>query len=140
VARAGPERLHSDLDGSRPGARSEAAAKFVVDRDARTLVRLSYARLLAPDNGYQSVRASLSQRVLSTLTGTLEAYLYWYDHAVRGYRTSSVLAGTLALRPNHVFGVLWAASVAESPYARLDAQTLLQLTCDFDLSSYRRTR
>lgn len=127
-------------DGSRPGARSEVSAKFVADRNRRTLVRLSHARLLAPENGYHSVRASLSQRIRPTLMGTLEAYLYLYDHAVLRYRASSVFAGTLALRPSRVFGVLLAASVAESPYARLDAQTLLQLTCDFDLSGPRRAQ
>jgi hypothetical protein len=126
-------------DGGHPGARGEAAAKFVIDRSARTFVRLAYARLLAPDNGYNSVRASLSQRILTNLTGTLEGYFYAYDEAVRGYKTSSVFAGTLALRPSRVLGVLWAGSVAQSPYSRIDAQTLVQLTCDFDLSGYRRT-
>jgi hypothetical protein len=126
-------------DGSRPGARGDVAATLVADRTRRTLVRLSYARLLAPENGYHSARASLSQRVLPPLIFTLESYLYWYDHAVRGYRTSSVFAGTLAFRPRGAFGALFASSLAQSPYARLDAQTMLQLTCDLDFSGRRRS-
>jgi hypothetical protein len=127
-------------EGSRPGARSEAAAKFVTDGSRRSLVRLSHARLIAPENGYHSLRASYSQRFLRTLTGTLEAYLYVYDKAVHEYRTSSVFAGTLGMRPrpDGVFGILLAASVARTPFASLDAQALVQMTVDFDLSGRRR--
>ncbi len=140
------ERLSFDLngflqlyDGSRPGGRSELAGRLGLDGDKRMFLRISYARLLAPDNGYHSVRASFSDRLLPNLTGTLEAYLYAYDHLVRGYRTSSVFAGTLAYRPDRAVGVMLAGSIAETPYAKLDAQTLLQVTCDFDLSGRRRT-
>jgi hypothetical protein len=127
-------------DGGRPGGRSEESAKFVADRNRRTLLRLSHARLLAPENGYHSLRASVSQQLLRTLTGTLEAYFYLYDRAIREYRSSSVFAGTLTMRPDRVFGVMVAGSVAETPFARLDAQALVQLTCDFDLSGSRRAR
>jgi hypothetical protein len=127
-------------DGSRPGGRGDAAATFVADRGHRTLVRLSYARLVAPDNGYHSARASFSDRFLPPLTFTLESYLYWYDHAVRGYRSSSVFAGTLGFRPRGPFGALFASSLAQSPYARIDAQAMLQLTCDLDFSGVRRSR
>jgi hypothetical protein len=127
-------------EGSRPGGRSEAAAKFVTDRNRRSLVRLSHARLIAPENGYHSLRASYSQRFLQTLTGTLEAYFYLYDRAVREYRSSSVFAGTLAMRPDRVFGVMLAGSVARTPFASLDAQALVQVTCDFDLSGPRRAQ
>jgi hypothetical protein len=127
-------------EGSRPGGRSEASAKFVTGRNRHTLVRLSHARLLAPENGYHSLRASFSQRLLQTLTGTLEAYFYLYDRSVREYRSSSVFAGTLTMRPDRVFGVMLAGSVAQTPFARLDAQALVQVTCDFDLSGPRRAR
>jgi hypothetical protein len=126
-------------DGSHPGGRGDAAVTFVVDGEHRSLVRLSYARLVAPDNGYHSARASFTERVLPPLTFTLESYLYWYDRAVRGYRSSSVFAGTLGFRPRGRFGALFASSLAESPYARLDAQASLQLTCDLDFSSVRRS-
>jgi hypothetical protein len=125
-------------DDSQPGARSELSARFVTDRDGGSLVRLAHARLVAPDNGYHSIRASLSQRFTPRLVGTLEAYLYLYDRVVLDYRTSSVFAGTLSLRPNRVIGVLLASSLAQSPLARLDAQASVQITCDFDLSGPRR--
>jgi hypothetical protein len=126
-------------DGSRPGGRGDAAATFVADSGHRALVRLSYARLVAPDNGYHSARASFSERLLPPLTFTLETYLYWYDRAVRGYRSSSVFAGTLGFRPRGPFGALFASSLAQSPYARMDAQAMLQLTCDLDFSGRRRS-
>ncbi|HVW29641.1 MAG TPA: hypothetical protein VHC69_29965 [Polyangiaceae bacterium] len=126
-------------DGSRPGGRGDVAVTFVADRARRTLLRLSYARLVAPENGYHSSRASVSERLLPPLTLTVESYLYWYDHAVRGYRTSSVFAGTLGFRPRGPFGALLASSLAESPYARLDAQAMLQLSCDLDFSGRRRS-
>ena len=127
-------------DGHRPGARSEESAKFIVDGSQRSLVRLSHARLLAPENGYHAVRASFSQQFLRTLTGTLEAYFYLYDRAIHEYRSSSVFAGTITIRPNRVLGVMFAGSIAETPFARLDAQALVQMTCDFDLSGTRRAR
>jgi hypothetical protein len=126
-------------DGSRPGARSEVAAKVVADRNRRSFVRLSYARLLAPENGYHSLRASLSHRFVPPLTGTLESYLYLYDRPVLAYRTSSVFVATVTHRPSRALAILVAGSVAQSPYARLDAQTSLQVSYDFDLSGVRRT-
>jgi hypothetical protein len=128
-------------DAGHPGARGEFAGKFSLDRDRRTFVRLSYSRLLSPDNGYNSVRASLSQRVTRLLTGALETYLYLYDSAVvGGHRTSSVFAGTLTHRTSRSLTLMWSGSVAQTPFANLDAQTLVQARYDFDLSARRRSR
>jgi hypothetical protein len=125
------ERLRLELTGfatlyddHRPGARSEGTLRLLATRS--TQLRLSYARVLAANNGYQSLRSSLSQRLSQRLTGTLEAYHYFYDRAISSYRASSVYAGTLTYDPGKRWSLLWGASLSRTPYARLDAQTLLR--------------
>jgi hypothetical protein len=127
-------------DGGHPGARGELVGKFSLDRDRRTFVRLSYSRLLSPDNGYNSLRASVSQRLTRLLTGTLETYFYLYDNAVLGHPTSSVFAGTLTYRTSKSFTLLWSGSIAQTPFAYVDAQTLIQARYDFDFSVRRRAQ
>ncbi|HKY36714.1 MAG TPA: hypothetical protein VJN18_12280 [Polyangiaceae bacterium] len=117
-------------DDHRPGARSEGTLR--VTPDALTVVRVSYVRVLAPSNGYHSLRSSLSRRLLAELSATLEAYAYLYDQPVRGFRASSVYAGTLSYEPKSRFSALWGASLSRTPYAALDAQTLLRLSYAFD--------
>jgi hypothetical protein len=81
------------------------------------------------------VRTSLSRRILRPLTGTLEAYWYLYDDPIRGRQSSEVYAGTLSHRVSDALSLLWGASVAQSPYARFDAQTVLRASYDFDFST-----
>ena len=117
-------------DDHRPGARSEGTVRLTPD--ALTAVRLSYVRVLAPSNGYHSLRSSLSRRLPAQLAATLEAYAYFYDHAIRGYHSSAVYAGTLSYEPRSRWSALWGASLSRTPYAALDAQTLLRLSYAFD--------
>jgi len=91
--------------------------------------------VLAVDNGYHSLRASLARRITAELSGTLEAYAYLYDEAIRERVTSEVYAGTLSYQAARDVNVLWGASLAQSPYAGFDLQTLIRLELDFDLSS-----
>jgi hypothetical protein len=127
-------------DGERPGGRSELSARWFADPSRSTFLRLTYARVLAPDNGYHSLRSSLARRFAAHFRGTLEAYAYLYDEAIRGYRTSSVYAGTLSLDPAPELSVLWGASLAHTPYASLDAQTELRVSYWFDLSKPKVAR
>jgi hypothetical protein len=126
-------------DGGHPGARGEFATKFTAGRERRTFVRLSYLRLLSPDNGYNSLRASLSHRMTRLLTGSLETYLYLYDNAVLGHPTSSVFAGTLTHRTSRSLTLMWSGSIAQTPFAYVDAQTLVQARYDFDFSARRHS-
>jgi hypothetical protein len=119
--------------GGRPGARTEVSARSFVDAARTTFVRLAYARVLSPDNGYHSLRSSLSRRFLPRLSATLEAYAYLYDRAIRNYRASTVYAGTLSFEPTNRLSLLWGASLAHSPYANLDAQTTLRVAYAFEL-------
>jgi hypothetical protein len=116
-------------DDNRPGTRSEGTLRLVAD--SRTVLRSSYVRLLAPSNGYHSLRTSLSRQLPWQTSATFEAYAYLYDHAVLGYRSSSVYAATLAYEPSVAWRFSWGASLARTPYAALDAQTLLRVVYDF---------
>ena len=126
--------------GSRPGARSEVSMRVIADRAGSTFVRVAYARVLTPDNGYHSLRSSFTRRILNKLTGTLEAYAYLYDHAIKSYRSSTVYSGTLEYRPGRAVGLLWGASLVRSPYANLDAQTQIRIAYDFDFATTRGGR
>lgn len=121
-------------DEGRPGARAELAVRALPGTGGRTMARFSYTRLLAPDNGYHAVRLSLSQRFLPKVTGTLEGYGYFYDSPIRGVKTSTVYAGTVSFQAERAVSVLVGASLARSPYARLDAETQVRLAYAFDLS------
>jgi hypothetical protein len=126
--------------GSRPGARGELALRTLVDPASATSLRVAYARVLTPDNGYHSLRSTFTRRILTRLSGTLEAYAYLYDQAIHAYRTSTVYAETLEFRPTGAIALLWGASVVRSPYASLDLQTELRLAYDFDVSAARGAR
>jgi hypothetical protein len=118
--------------GTGPGARGEVAARIATGEEYPTILRVAYTRVIAPQNGYQAVRASFSRKLTRFLSSTLEAYGYFYDQPVAGYKTSSVYAGTAAYQALDSLEFLWSASVAQSPYAAYDAQTMLRATYHFD--------
>jgi hypothetical protein len=120
--------------GGRPGARTELSARSFVDAARSTFLRLAYARVLAPDNGYHSLRSSLSRRFAPRWSATLEAYAYFYDRAIRNYRASTVYAGTVSFEAASRLSLLLGASLAHSPYASLDAQASLRVSYAFELS------
>jgi hypothetical protein len=124
-----------DLD--RSGARGNLGVSVVPGAGGRTRVRLGYSRMLAPDNGYHGVRAALSRRIVVPVTGTLEAFGYLYDEPILGRTISTVYAGTLGWQTTRVVSLNWGASLAQSPYASFDAQTILRLALDLDLSRRR---
>jgi hypothetical protein len=126
--------------GSGPGARGEVAARIQADQAHLTIFRVAYARVIAPQNGYQALRVSFSRKLLERLSSTLEAYGYFYDEPVAGYRTSSMYAGTASYQVLNPLDVLWSVSVAHSPYAALDAQTMLRVTYRFDAPMRPRIR
>jgi hypothetical protein len=118
-----------------PGARGEITAR--ISPAGRAVVRVTYARVLTADNGYHSVRASLSGALLDALFGTLDSHAFLYDQAIAGRASSTVYAGTLTYRRSSAFSGLVGASLAQSPYARFDAQARVALSYDFDFSTWR---
>jgi hypothetical protein len=141
------KRLALEADGSvqfydadQRGARGEITARIEPGTGRRTLVRLTYARVLVTSNAYDSLRASLARKLTPELTGTIEAYSYLYEEPIRGRKSSEVYSGTLGYRPRAWVGLLWGASIAQSPYAEFDAQTLVRLELDFDLGTRSEPR
>jgi len=123
-----------------PGARGEVAARLSVDRRHPTLARVAYARLVAPENGYQSVRVSLSRALSPRIATTLEAYGYFYDDPIGGSSTSSLYSGTATYRVIDPLELLWGASLGHSRFAALDAQTMVRATYSFDAPPPARRR
>jgi hypothetical protein len=117
------------------GERGELAARFAWGRSRPTLIRLAASRVIAPENGYRAVRLSIGQKLTSRLASTLEAYGYFYDEPVAGFTTSSVYAGTATYQVLDRLDVLLSGSIARSPYAALDAQTMLRVSYRFDASA-----
>jgi len=126
--------------GTGPGARGELAARIATGEDYPTVLRVAYSRVIAPQNGYQALRVSFSRKLSRRVGSTLEAYGYFYDLPVAGYTTSSVYAGTASYQPIDSLEFLWSASVAQSPYAAHDAQTMLRVSYQFDAAAKPRFR
>ncbi|HEY6077200.1 MAG TPA: hypothetical protein VIW29_00260 [Polyangiaceae bacterium] len=125
-------------DEGEPGARGEAAARFALSKRGGAFTRFSYQRVIIGENGYQALRASLAGPLLRRLAGTLEAYAYFYDEPIQGYSESAVFAGTLSYEALDNLSLLWGASLARSPYASLDAQTMLRASFTFDAKPRER--
>jgi len=124
-------------DDDEPGARVNGNARYATKGQLPTVATVGYTRVVAPDNGYHGVRAALSQRLMPSLTGTLEAFGYFYDEPIEGYGTSSIYAATLEYAFLERLALLWGGSVAHSPYASLDASTLLRLSYELDKPARR---
>ena len=129
------------LDGSgfldfygaaRPGGRAEGAVRLVADRRRVTTLRIAYARVLTADNGYHSLRSSLTRQLMPRWSGTIEAYSYLYDHAVRSYKASLVYASTLSFEPSRALSLLVGGSIASTPYANFDAQAQARVVYVFE--------
>jgi len=120
---------------ARIGGRGELALRVRVGALRRTFVRLVYARVSTGGNGYHAVRSSLSRAISQRWLATAEAYGYFYDQPIRGYRSSSVYAATLSYEPVAELRVLCGASLSRSPYAELDAQAQLRISYALGVSS-----
>ena len=120
-----------------PGARVNGNARYATKGPFPTVASLTYTRVVAPDNGYHGIKAALSRRLLTPLTGTLQAFGYFYDEPIEGFRTSSIYSATLEYAFLQRLSLLWGGSLARSPYASLDASTLLRLSYELDVPSRR---
>jgi len=120
---------------TRVGGRGELALRVRVGSSGRTSVRLVYARVSTGGNGYHSIRTSLSRTISQRWLATAEAYGYFYDRPIRGYRSSSVYAATLSYEPVAQLRLLCGASLSRSPYAELDAQAQLRISYAVGVSS-----
>jgi hypothetical protein len=93
-----------------------------------------YARVDAVDLGYHSGRIALSQPLPRDITATLQAYAYFYDEEIDGYKSSLTGSLSLAYPFAEQWQLLWATMASRSPYAALDASTQLRLSYQFVVS------
>jgi len=120
-----------------PGARVNGNARYATKGHFPTVASLTYTRVVAPDNGYHGLKAALSRRLLTPLTATVQLFGYFYDEPIEGYRTSSIYSTTLDYACTERLGLLWGGSLARSPYASLDASTMLRLSYQLDTPTGR---
>lgn len=120
-----------------PGVRVHGNGRYATRGPLPTIASVTYTRVIAPDNGYHGLKAALSQRLLPLLTATLQLFGYFYDEPIEGYSTSSIYSTTLEYALLERLALLWGGSIARSPYASLDASTLLRVSYQFDAPSRR---
>jgi hypothetical protein len=125
--------VYSEFFGSgEHGVRTHWRLRASPDRSDRLVVQVVYGRVVEPVNGYHSARVSLSYRVATPLALTAEHYAYFYDEPIRGIPTSSVEVATVEWTATRSLRLMLGTSVTQSPYARLDTQTLLRGAYEFD--------
>lgn len=110
------------------GLRLRSGVRVTPDDKHRMLVNAIYTRVMEPANGYHSTRLSIGYRVADPVIVTAEQYCYLYDHAIRGIDTSTVHALNASYRPARAWEIMFGGSLFNSPYAALDAQTMLRLS------------
>jgi len=119
------------FEGGDQGVRIRTGVRATPDDKHRLLVNVVYTRVQESVNGYHSTRLSVGYRVVEPVTLTAEQYLYLYDHAIRGMNTSTVHALNASYRAKRAWEIMLGGSLFNSPYAALDAQTMLRLTYTF---------
>jgi hypothetical protein len=110
------------------GARLRSGVRFTPDERHRLILNAVYTRVVEPQNGYHGTRLSVGYRVADPWLVTAEQYCYAYDHAISGVGTSTVHAVNVSYRPKNAWEIMLGGSLYNSPYAALDAQTMLRLS------------
>ncbi len=124
--------------GGELGARARGRVGAFVDRGRTTRITLGYSRVHLASGGYHALRTTLSKRVLVPLRVVGEVYAYWYDRPINERHSSNVYAANLVWSRSSVWQASWGGSLAQTPYARSDLQTLLRFSIRGDL--WRGTR
>lgn len=114
------------------GMRSEAKLRATLDEGERVRLQVGHTRLLGVANGYHALRTSVGYTLSAQLQSSAEVYFYLYDELIESSRYSLVQAANISFRPDAAWSLLWGVSLAQTPYAQADLQSLLRLTHDLD--------
>jgi hypothetical protein len=76
----------------------------------------------------------VSYRFVDPLAATAEHYAYFYDVAIRGLESATVEMASLQWKPLMNLRLLLGGSVSSSPYAELDAQTMLRVVYGYEVA------
>ncbi|HSC86276.1 MAG TPA: hypothetical protein VLC09_03360 [Polyangiaceae bacterium] len=117
-----------------PGARVRGEVRFASDKEETVMARVQAQRVSLETNGYWVLRLAARYRFLPSWSLAADAYRYAYDQAVDG-RTESTFGSThLVYEPKAPWDARVGATLAESPYASLDAQCMARLALHWDRS------
>lgn len=121
------ERFDSGAYGGRGGGQ----LRLLDHSPQRGMLSLGWRRVEEVHNGYHALRMSAGMRIIEPLAVTTDGYLYLYDVPIQ--RQSSSLLGILALawQALEPLEVTLAGSLAQTPYASVDAQGLLRARIAF---------
>jgi hypothetical protein len=114
------------------GTRWTVRARAVPDPEERLTLQGVYSRVDAIDNGYHSIRTSIRYRFMSRAAAVAEQYTYLYDEPINGHESSLVEALSVSYAPLDPLSLLLGGSIAQTPYAEMDAQVQAIATLTFD--------
>jgi hypothetical protein len=114
-----------------PGARLRLTGEFASDERKTLVVRVTGARVGADQNGYYQLRLAGILRATKQLTFSSDLYQYYYDQKIEGRSTSTFGAAHVSYAPFQALRARLGGSIAQSPYAALDAQLMAQLAYQF---------
>jgi hypothetical protein len=109
------------------GTRLRGRLRLALDSAQRSFVSATVGRVKEPQNGYSSLRVSVSYLVVEPLRTTAEHYSYFYDTPVLGVSSSSVEGVSTEWAVVDKLRLLVGGSFARSPYATMDAQALVRV-------------
>ncbi|HZO17103.1 MAG TPA: hypothetical protein VFB62_27690, partial [Polyangiaceae bacterium] len=110
------------------GARAGGGVRFVDDGPVHTTASLGYRRVVETENGYHSMRTSISVRPTPPLSLTGDGFLYAYDEPIHDISTSVVGIASIGWQVTEPIELVVSGSLARSPYAEIEAQGLTRLS------------
>jgi len=116
-----------------PGLRTQLGARLKYGELHPLMARLVVGRLKSEENGYFTVRSSLSYVLSQTVTLLADLYFYRYDQLIADARFSSFYAAHVAYQASRRWSARIGSSLTQSPYARFDLQALAKVTYEFDV-------
>jgi hypothetical protein len=126
--------------GEDTGVRAALSTGVVPDHRRRLMLGLTLGRVSERENGYWSGRASIRWQFLDPAWLTAEHYTYLYDSPIRGIEASNVESVNAEYAATRQLRLLLGTSVVRSPYATLDAQTLVRVSYGADITPGRGAR
>jgi hypothetical protein len=123
--------------GDDTGVRALLSTKVIPDDRRRLTLLVAFGRVSERDNGYWSGRAAIRWQFLDPAWLTAEHYTYLYDTPIREIESSNVESVNAEWAATPELRLMLGTSVVRSPYATLDAQTLVRVSYALDITPRR---
>jgi hypothetical protein len=115
------------LDGGGLGGHGGARVRIVDHGPLLATASVGWGRVVEEENGYHALRASFAMHPVPVVLLAADGFVYLYDEPIEDVSTSVVGSLSAGVEPNDVTSVTLSGSLARSPWAEIDAQTLLRL-------------